>query len=209
MAESSETHAIPDFTVVELSLDDLLEGDLRLDDGLPEFNADDILGLHAKEDPEEDLLGAEASDAALEPADQVDALHLQGREAVKAILHLKVSLKAPALQEPLDTEPTRSYTTSETTPNADAQTTDDVDFPVDNIAYDNDDSGHWSTEVNIPDNTEWCMSNVPDWEPSFNAWCSTHHGPAFHCMLPHCVVQCTTCLMTFSLTSDGFWYSQN
>ncbi len=209
MAESSSTHAIPDFTVVELSLDDLLEGDLRLDDGLPEFDADDILGLHAEEDPEEDLLGAEVSDAVLEPADQVDALHLQGQEAIEAILCLNVSLEAPALQEPLDTEPTRSYTTLEMMPNDDAQTTDDIDFPVDDIAYDSDDSGRWSMEINIPNDAEWCMSNVPDWEPGFNAWCSAHHGPAFHRMLLHCVVQCTMCLMTFSLTSDGLWYSQN
>ncbi len=209
MAESSETHALPDFAVVELSLDD----------GLPEFDADDILGLHAEEDPEEDLLGVEASDASMEPADPDDALCLQGREAVEAILHLNVGLGAPDLQEPLDTEPTTAfpvpvtttgcYTTSETPLKDDTQTTDEIDFLAEDVECDSNDSGHWSTEVNIPDAAEWCMSNVPDWEPGFSAWCNAHHGPAFHHMLPHCVVQCTTCLAMFSLTSDGFWYSQN
>ncbi len=138
MAESSETHAFPDFAIVELSLDNLLEGDLRLDDGLPEFDADDILGLHAEEDPEEDLLGVEASDASMEPADQDDVLRLQGQEAVKAILRLNIGLGAPDLQEPLDTEPTAAfsvpatttgcYMTSETMPTDDTQTTGKIDF---------------------------------------------------------------------------------
>ncbi len=219
MAESSETHALPDFAVVEISLDDLLESDPKMDDGQPEFNADNILGLHAKEDPNEGLLGAETSDASMEQADPDDVLHLHGREAVEAILHLSTSEGAPDLQDQLDSEPaaafpvpvstTGCYTTSETPPTDDTQTTEEIDFPVEDIEYDSDDSGCWSMEVNVPDDAEWCMSNVPDWEPSFSAWCSAHHGPAFHRMLPHCVVQCTTCLATFSLTSDGFWYSQN
>ncbi len=219
MAESSEMHALPDFAVVEISLDDLLEGDLRMDDGLPEFDADDILGLHTEEDPEEDLLGVEASDASMEPANPDDVLHFHGREAVKAILHLNVDAGAPHLQEQLDTKPatafpvpgatTGCYMTSEATPKDDTQTMDEIDFPVEDIEYNSDDSGHWSTEVNVPDDAKWCMSNVPDWEPGFNAWCSAHHGLAFHRMLPHCVVQCTACLAMFSLTSDGFWYSQN
>ncbi len=54
----------PDFDVMELSFDDLLEGDLRLDDGLPDNDSDDVLGLHANEDPDEDLLGVDSSDAA-------------------------------------------------------------------------------------------------------------------------------------------------
>ncbi len=91
----------------------------------------------------------------------------------------------------------------------DAEITDEIDFDVDDTGYDSDDSRCWSTGVNVPDDAEWCMSHVPDWEPGFNAWCSAHHGQAFHCMLPHCVVQCTMCLAMFSLTSDGFWYSQN
>ncbi len=219
MAESSETHALPDFAVVEISFDDLLESDLELDDGLPEFDADDILGLHAEEDSEEDLLGIEPSDASMEPADPDDALHFHGREAVEAILHLNANEGAPDLQKQLDTEPatafpvpittTGCYMTSETMPRDNTQTTGEIDFSVEDVEYNSDDSGCWSTEVNVPDDAEWCMSNVPDWEPGFNAWCSAHHGLAFHRMLPHCVVQCTMCLATFSLTSDGFWYSQN
>ncbi len=209
MAESSETHVFPDFAELELSLDDLLECDPGLDDGLPDFDPDDVLGLHAKEGPTEDLWGAEASDAEMESTNQDDALHLQGREAVEVILCLNVSLDASSLQEPLGTEPSSCYTTSETTPGDDAQMTDEIDFPVTDIEHNSNDSGRWSMEVDIPDDAEWCMSNVPDWEPGFNAWCSAHHGPAFHRMLPHCVTQCTTCLAMFSLTSNGFWYSQN
>ncbi len=64
MVESTEAHVQPDFDVMELSFDDLLEGDLRLDDGLPDNDSDDVLGLHANEDPDEDLLGVDSSDAA-------------------------------------------------------------------------------------------------------------------------------------------------
>ncbi len=78
MAESSETHAFPDFTDLEASLDDLLEGDPKLDDGLPDFDPDDVLGLHAEEGPAEDLWGTEASDAEMESTNQDNALHLQG-----------------------------------------------------------------------------------------------------------------------------------
>ncbi len=90
-----------------------------------------------------------------------------------------------------------------------AQMTDEIDFPESDFEYDSDDSGCWSMEVNPPDDAKWCMSHVPDWEAAFSVWCSAHQGQAFHRMLPHCTIQCTTCLATFSLTSDGFWFSQN
>ncbi len=212
MAESSESH---DFAIVELSFNDLLESDTEMDDGLPEFDADDILGLHAEEDPEEDLLCVEPSDATMEQANPGDAVRFHTQEAVEVILHLSTA----DLQDQLDNEPAEqflvpvatksSYTTSETTPRDDSQITDEIDFLVEDLEYDSNDSGHWSTGVNIPDNAEWYMSHVPDWEPGFNAWCSAHHGLAFHHMLPHCIVQCTTCMAQVSLTSDRFWYSQN
>ncbi len=94
-------------------------------------------------------------------------------------------------------------------PKDDSQMTDEIDFPVNDVKYDSDDSGWWGTEVNPPDDTVWCMSNVPDWEAGFSAWCTAHQGQAFHRMLPNCMIQCTVCLSTFSLTTNRFWYSQN
>ncbi len=211
MADPSKENTFPDFTDLEASLDKLLEGDTQLDDGLPDFDPDDVLGLHTEEGPAEHLWGTEASDVEMETTDPEDALHLHGRAAVEAILRLNVGLNPSSLQEPLDTEPSSSYTTSETMLGDDAQMTDEIDFPVTNDTFDcnTDDFEQWSMEIDIPDGAEWCMSNVPDWEPGYNAWCSAHRGSAFHRMLPHCVTQCTTCLATFSLTSDGVWYSQN
>ncbi len=219
MAESTEVHVQPDFEVMELSFDDLLVGNVRLDDSLPVDDSDDVLGLHAEEDPNEDLLGIDSSDAALEQSDLDHAIRLYEHEAIAVILRLSTSPSAADLQDIFNSEPTEkpptpdktsdNYTTTETTTKDDAEITDEIDFDIDDTGYDSNDSGRWSTGVNVPDDAKWCMSHVPDWESSFNAWCSVHHGQAFHRMLPHCVVQCTTCLATFSLTSDGFWYSLN
>ena len=78
MADPSKENTFPDFTDLEASLDKLLEGDTQLDDGLPDFDPDDILGLHAEKGPAEHLWGAEASDVEMETTDQEDALHLHG-----------------------------------------------------------------------------------------------------------------------------------
>ncbi len=156
----------------------------------------------------------EGRDDEVEDADVDDALHLHVNKAIEAILRLNSNEVTSSLQEQLHSETPATakaddYTTSEMAPRDDAQMTDEIDFPESNFEYDSDDSGHWSTEVNPPDDAEWCMSHIPDWEAGFSAWCSAHQGQAFHQMLPHCTIQCTTCLAMFSLTSDGFWFSQN
>ncbi len=100
--------------------------------------------------------------------------------------------------------------TSEMTPTDDSETANDIDLTMDKENDDDyNDSGRWSTDVNPPDDAVWCMSSVQNWEAGFGAWCNVHHGHSFHRMLPHCAVQCATCLTTIQLAPDGFWYSQN
>ncbi len=208
-------HAFADVTDMEMSDDDLLASELSMGDGLPEFDPADVLGLHADDDAfEEEMWSIEGHDDEVADTDTDNVLHLHINEAVEAILHLNSSEVASPLQEQLHDEmpvttKADDYTTSETVPRDDAQTTDEIDFHESNFEYNSDDSGHWSMEVNPPDDTEWCMSHVPDWEAGFSTWCSAHQGQAFHRMLPHCTIQCTMCLATFSLTSNGFWFSQN
>ncbi len=210
-------HAFADVTDMETSDDDLLASELSMGDGLPEFDQANVLGLHADNNDdafEEEMWSVEGHDDAVEDTDVDDALHLHVNEAIEAILHLSSNKVTSPLQEQLHSEmpamtKADDYTTSETAPRDNAQTTDEIDFHESDFEYDSNDSGHWSTEVNPPDAAEWCMSHVPDWEAGFSTWCSVHQGQAFHRMLPHCTIQCTTCLATFSLTSDGFWSSQN
>ncbi len=209
-------HAFADITDMEMSDDDLLASELSVGNGLPEFDSADVLGLHADDDDtfKEEMWSTEGRDDEVADTDADIALHLHINEAVEAILYLNSSKVASPLQEQLhDETPVTTkaddYTTSETAPRDDAQMTGEIDFHESDFNYDSHDSGHWSTEVNPPDNAEWCMAHVPDWEAGFSAWCSAHQGQAFHRMLPHCTIQSTTCLATFSLTSDGFWFSQN
>ncbi len=209
-------HAFADITDMEMSDDDLLASELSVGDGLPEFDPADVLGLHADDDDafEEEMWSVEGHDDEVADADADDALHLHVNEAVKVILRLSSSEVVSPLQEQLhDETPAMTkaddYTTSEMVPRDDTQMTGEIDFQESDFDHDSDDSGRWSTEVNPPDDAEWCMSHIPDWEAGFSAWCSAHQGQAFHRMLPHCTIQCTTCLATFSLTSDGFWFSQS
>ncbi len=209
-------HAFVDVTNMEMSDDDLLVSELSMGDGLPEFDPADMLGLHADDDDafEAEMWSIEGRDDEVENADADDALHLHINEAIEAILHLNSSKVASPLQEQLHDETPATtkaddYTTLKTVPRDDAQTTGEIDFHESDFEYDSDNSGCWSMEVNPPDTAEWCMSHIPDWEAGFSAWCSVHQGQAFHRMLPHCTIQCTTCLAMFSLTSDGFWFSQN
>ncbi len=197
-------HAFVDVTDMEMSDDDLLASEFSVGNGLPEFDPADVLGLHADDDDtfEEEMWSIEGR----------DDLHIN--EAVEVILCLNSSEVASPLQEQLHskmpaTTKADDYTTSETAPRDDTQTTDEIDFHESDFEYNSDDSGHWSTEVNPPDDAEWCMSHIPNWEAGFSAWCSVHQGQAFHRMIPHCSIQCTTCLAMFSLTSDGFLFSQN
>ncbi len=209
-------HAFVDITNMEMSDDDLLASEFSMGDGLPEFDPANVLGLHAAayDTFEEEMWSVEGRDDEVEDADADDALHLHVNEAIEVILRLNSNEVASPLQEQLHSEMPATtkvddYMTSEMAPRDDAQTTDEIDFPESDFEYDSDDSGHWSTEVNPPDDAEWCMSHVPDWEAGFSMWCRAHQGQAFHRMLPHCTIQCTMCLATFSLTSDGFWFSQN
>ncbi len=206
-------HAFVDVTDMEMSDNDLLASKLSVGDGLPEFDPANILGLHANDDDdafEEEMWSVEGRDDEVADADVDDALHLHINEAVEVILHLNSSEVASPLQEQLHSEMPATtkaddYTTSEMALRDDAQTTDEIDFHESNFEYDSDDSGCWSTEVNPPDDAEWCMSHVPDWEAGFSAWCSVHQGQVFHRMLPHCTIQCTMCLATFRLLmASGF-----
>ncbi len=225
MADSPVAYAFDDIVDLEVSDDDVLASEFEVGNSLPELSSADILGLHANEDAfEEALLGNESHDAEVEDADLDDAVHLHVQEAIEALLHLNSDQSAPTLQGQRDSEMTTallvlttprmmtmttSCMTSETMPVDDSQTTNGIDLLDNDNDYDSDNSGRWSTEVNPPDDAVWCMSNVLDWEAGFNAWCTVHQGQAFHRMLPHCIIQCTVCLSTFSLTTDGFWYSQN
>ncbi len=213
-------YAFDDIVDLEISDDDVLASKFEVGDSLPDLSPADILGLHADEDDafEEDLLATECRNAEMEDADADDEVHLHMQEAIEALLHLNCNSSVPTLQGQPDSETTAalpvlmtmtSCTTSEMPLKDNSQMTDEIDFPVNDVEYDSNDSGQWSTEVNPPDDAVWCMSNVPDWEAGFNAWCSVHQGQVFHRMLPHCMIQCTVCLATFSLTTDGFWYSQN
>ncbi len=209
-------HAFADVTNMEMSDDDLLASELSVGNGLPEFDPADVLVLHADDDAafEEEMWSTEGRNDEVADADTDDALHLHVDKAVEAILHLNGSKVASPLQEQLyDGTPATTkaddHTTLETVPRDDAQTTGEIDFHESDFDYDSDDSGRWSMEVNPPDDAEWSMSHVPNWEAGFSAWCSAHQGQAFHRMLPHCTIQCTMCLATFSLTSDRFWFSQN
>ncbi len=210
-------HAFADITDVEVSDDDLLVSELSVGDGLPEFDPADVLGLHANDDDdtfEEEMWSIEVHDDEVEDADADDVLHLYVNEAIKAILRLNSNEVASPLQEQLHSETPATmkaddYMTSEMTPRDDTQMTDEINFPESDFEYDSNDSGHWITEVNPPDAAEWCMLHVPDWEAGFSVWCSAHQGQVFHQMLLHCMIQCTTGLATFSLTSDGFWFLQN
>ncbi len=169
------------------------------------------------------MWSVEGCDDEVENTDSDDALHLHVKEAVEAILRLNSNKVMSPLQDQLHsktmtplpvpempvTMKVDNYMISEMMPRDDTQMTDKIDFPESDVEYDSDNSGRWSTEVNPPDDAVWCMSNVPDWEAGFSAWCSAHQGQAFHRMLLHCTIQCTTCLAMFSLASDGFWFSQN
>ncbi len=209
-------HAFADITDLEMSDDNLLASELSVGNGLPEFDPADVLGLHADDDDafEEEMWSAEGCNDEVADADADNAIHLHVDEAIEAILRLSSCEVVSPLQEQLHNEMPATtkaddYTTSEMVPRDDAQTTGEIDFYESDFDYDSDDSRRWSMEVNPPDAAEWCMSHVPDWEAGFSAWCSVHQGQAVHQMLPHCTIQCTTCLATFSLTSDGFWFSQN
>ncbi len=220
MAGSPVEHVFADIVNMEVSDDDVLESELSMGDGLPEFDPANVLGLHADDNDafEEEMWSVEGRDDEVEDTDPDDALHLHINEAVEAILCLNSNEVTSPLQDQLHSETTTSlpvpetpvtmkadnYTTLETPPRDNSQMTDEIDFPENDIEYDSDNSGWWSTEVNPPDDAVWCMSNVPDWEAGFSAWCSAHQGQAFHRMLLHCTIQCTMCLATFSLTSDRF-----
>ncbi len=180
-------HAFADVTDMEMSEDDLLASELSVGDGLPEFDPADILGLHADDNNafEEEMWSVEGCDDEVVDADADDALHLHVNEAVEVILHLNSSEVASPLQEQLHdkmpaTTKADDYTTSETAPRDDAQMTDEIDFHESDFKYDSDNSGRWSMEVNPPDDAEWCMSHIPDWEAGFSAWSSAHQGQAFH-----------------------------
>ncbi len=217
-------YVFDDIINLEVPEDDVLAGEYGMGSCLPELSPADVLGLHAEADEDaikEDLLGIEGSNAEMGDADPVDDVHLNMHEAVEVLLHLSSDHPASVLQGQDDTEVTAlllalmtpvtstSCLTSETTPRHDAQMANGINLTVNDDDCDSDDSGQWSMDVNPPDDAMWCMSNVPDWEAGFSAWCSAHQGQSFHHMLPHCIIQCMTCLSTFSLTTDGFWYSQN
>ncbi len=222
MADSPVAYAVDDIINLEVPEDDLLASEFELGSCLPELNSANILGLHAEAataTAAEDLLGVEGSDAEMGDADPVNDVHLDVQEAIKALLHLNSNSPAPALQDHdskgaatpqvppamLKTTTSASCMTSETTPSDDTEMANGIDLTIDDDDCNSNDSGRWSTEVNPPDDAVWCMSNVPDWEAGFSAWCSAHQGQSFHHMLLHCVIQCTTCLATFCLTADKIW----
>ncbi len=188
MARSPVEHAFADITDVEVSDDDLLASELSMGNSLPEFDPADVLGLHADDDDdtfEEEMWSIEGRDDEVEDADVDNALHLHVNEAVEAILHLNSNEVASPLQEQLHsktpvTTKADDYMTLEMTPRDDTQMTDKINFPENDVEYNSDDSERWSTEVNPPDDAVWCMSNIPDWEAGFSAWCSAHQGQAFH-----------------------------
>ncbi len=147
---------------MEMSDDDLLASELSVGNGLPEFDPADVLGLYADDDDAfEEMWSVEGRDDEVADADADNALHLHVNEAVKAILCLNSSEVMSPLQEQLHNETPAmtkadDYTTSETAPRDDAQTTGEIDFHESNFDYNSDDSGCWSTEVNPPDDAEWC-----------------------------------------------------
>ena len=150
-------HAFADLVDLEVSDEDVLESELSVGDGLPEFDPADVLGLHADNDDafEEEMWSIEGRDDEVEDADSDDALHLHVNEAVKAILCLNSNEVASPLQDQLHGETTTplpvpempvttkadNYTTLEMMPRDDSQMTDEIDFPENDVEYDSDDSG--------------------------------------------------------------------
>ncbi len=223
-------YSLDDIVDLNMPEDDFLASEFGLGNSLPELHPADVLGLHAnaiKDATAEGLLTTEGCNEEVDNAIQDEDLHLDVQEAIEALLHLSSDRPVQTLilqsqgdtmtTEPLpslatlETSTTTGCTTSEMTLGDDSKTVNGIDLMLEEDDDDNNhnDSGQWSTEVHPPDDAVWCMSNVPGWEAGFSAWCSTHQGQSFHCMLPHCVIQCVTCLATLQLTPDGFWYSPN
>ncbi len=173
MADTPEAYAFDDIVDLEISDYDVLASKFEVGNSLPELSPADVLGLHADEDDafEEDLLAVESHDAEVEDANADDEVHLHVQEAVEALLRLNCNSSAPTLQGQPDSEmtaalPVLTTTTScmtlEMTPINDSQMTDEINFPENDVEYNSDNSGRWSTEVNPPDDAVWFMSNVPD-----------------------------------------------
>ena len=157
MARSPVEHAFADLVDLEVSDKDVLESELSVGDGLPEFDPADVLGLHADNDDafEEEMWSVEGRNDEVEDANPDDVLHLHVNEAVEAILRLNSNEVTSPLQDQLHSKATTLLpvpempvtmkadycTTLETMPRDDSQMTDKIDFPKNDIEYDSDDSG--------------------------------------------------------------------
>ena len=214
--------------IIDLDIleDDFLASEFGMGASLPELNPDDILGLHAdKGAATEDFFADEGLNDEVEDAAGDDQIEQDVQDAVKVLLCLSSSLApTPALQGQVNsaaTDPLPTLATSQTmttsscmtwemTPDDNAGTANEINLTMDSDDDDNhDDSSRWSTDINVPDDAVWCMTSVQDWEAGFSAWCNIHHGHSFYRMLPHCAIQCATCLTIIQLSPDGFWYLQN